>query len=152
MIDYKKLKKLREETGVSVSLCRKALEESTNDFDAAKKKIAEWGTNETLKKSSRKTIEGAIFSYVHHNKKLSSFVELRCETDFVCRNNEFQKLGTELAMQVASTEAKTVDELLDQEYIREPEKKIKDLIKEVVLKTGENIQISRFMKWRLGQK
>lgn len=151
MIDYQKLKKLREETGVSFSLCKKALEETKNDIEKAKKKLNEWGAEKATEKQERATTQGAIFSYVHHNKKIASLVELMCETDFVSGNAEFQKLGMEIAMQVASLPVKNVKELETQEYIRDPGKKISDLIKESVLKFGENIKIGRILRWTLGE-
>ena len=149
MLDYNKLKQLRTETGVSFSLCKKALEETGNDTAAAKKKLNEWGIKKATEKSKRETGDGAIFAYVHHNKRVASLLELKSETDFVSGNEEFQKLGQELAMQVASITSKTVEELMDQEYIRDPGKKINELIKEAILKFGENIKIARFVRWEL---
>lgn len=151
MVDYTKLKLLREETGVSFTLCKKALEETENNIEAAKKKLSEWGAERVGEKATRSTSQGAIFNYVHHNKKVASLVELKCETDFVSENSEFQKLGTELAMQAASVPATGVESFLLQEYIREPSKKIGDLIKEAVLKFGENIKITRLLRWQLGE-
>lgn len=150
MYDIKKLKTLRDETGISFSLCKKALEESKNNIESAKKLLTKWGADKAKDKQSRTTSQGAIFSYVHHNKKITAMVELLCETDFVSGNIEFQTLGQELAMQVASIEADNVEELLKQEYIRDPSKKIEDLLKDAVLKFGENIKISRFIRWTLG--
>lgn len=147
MYDIKKLKQLREETGISFSLCKKALEESKNDLKDANKLLNKWGIAKAKDKSSRNTGTGIIFSYVHHNKKVASLIQLACETDFVSGNKEFQSLGQELAMQVASIRAETNDEFLNQEYIRDPSKKISDLIKEAVLKFGENIKIIKFMRW-----
>lgn len=149
-MDINLLKKLRKQTGVSFSLCKKALEESKNNIDQAKKLLTKWGAEKIVDKSGRSTSQGALFSYVHHNKKIAVVLELLCETDFVSSNVEFQRLGTELAMQVASIPAENTDELLKQEYIRDPSKKIEDLIKDAVLKFGENIKISRFVKWNLG--
>lgn len=151
MIDYKKLKKLREETGVSFSLCKKALEETKNDMAEAKKLLTKWGASKATEKADRETGQGGIFSYTHHNNKVSSLVELQCETDFVSENKEFQTLGKELAMQAASVKAGVLDEFLEQEYIRDPEKKIKDLLKDAVLKFGENIKISRLVRWQVGE-
>lgn len=151
MIDYKKLKNLREETGVSFSLCKKALEESKNDLDKAKKILIKWGAEKAEEKAERETKQGGIFSYTHHNNRISSLVELQCETDFVSGNKEFQHLGKEVAMQVASVKSKDLNELMDQEYIREPGKKIKDLLKEAVLKFGENIKITRVVRWQVGE-
>ena len=149
MLDYNKLKQLRTETGVSFSLCKKALEETENDIAVAKKKLNEWGVKKASEKSERETGDGAIFAYVHHNKRVASLLELKSETDFVSGNQEFRALGTELAMQVASIPSKTVEELLDQEYIRDPSKKISDLIKEAILKFGENIKVARFVRWEI---
>jgi len=150
-IDYAKLKQLREETQVSFSLCKKALEETDNDIDSAKKKLNEWGIAKAGKKADRATNAGGIFSYVHHNKKVASMVELQSETDFVSGNVDFQKIGAELAMQVASFKAKDVAELLAQNYLREPDKTIEAFLQEAILKFGENIQIARFQRWELGE-
>ena len=147
MYDIKKLKQLRQNTGVSFSLCKKALEESKNDLVKAKKLLSLWSGDKASSKAERKTSAGAIFSYVHHNKKVASLVELASETDFVSGNREFQALGQELAMQAASIPAETVGDFLSQEYIRDPAKKVSDLIKEAVLKFGENIKVNRIMRW-----
>jgi elongation factor Ts len=149
-LDLVKLKDLRERSGVSFALCKKALEETNNDIDKAAKKLIELAGAKIAEKSTRATSAGGIFSYVHHNKKVASLVELVSETDFVSGNSEFQKLGSELALHIASMPTKTVDELLEQEYVRDPSKKIKDLIKDAVLKFGENIKVTRFQRWELG--
>ncbi len=151
MIDYQKLKKLREETGVSFLVCKKALEDCDNNLTEAKKKLVQEGGEKITEKSKTTTAEGAIFSYLHHNKKIASLVELRCQTDFVSKNSDFQRLGRELAMQVASIPPKTVNDLLNQQYIRDQEKKISDLLKEAVLRFGENIKVLRFIRWKLGE-
>jgi elongation factor Ts len=150
-LDFELLKQLRAETGVSFSLCKKALEESKNNIEEAKKKLAEWGIKKAADKADREAGQGGIFSYVHHNKKVASLLELRSETDFVSGNSEFQQLGAELAMQVASVPAKDTEEFLAQNYIREPGKTIKDLIQDAVLKFGENIKIARIIRWELGE-
>lgn len=150
-LDVKKLKILREETGVSFSLCKKALEETNNDIEKAKKRLTELAGKKIGEKATRTASQGGIFSYVHHNGKIASLVELRSETDFVSGNAEFKKLGQELAMQIASVYAEDVRKLLETEYIRDPSKKINDLIKEAILKFGENVQIARFQKWQLGE-
>lgn len=149
MYDISKLKTLRKDTGVSFSLCKKALEETNNNLIEAKKLLNQWGADKVKDKAERKTNAGAIFSYVHHNKKIASLVELVCETDFVSENKEFQNLGQEIAMQVASLKADNIENLLKQEYIRDSNKKINDLIKEAVLKFGENIKINKIIRWEI---
>ncbi|MDO8497493.1 MAG: elongation factor Ts [bacterium] len=151
MVNISKLKQLREETGISFSLCKKALEETKNNVEEAKKKLQEWGIEKASEKSSRITSQGGIFSYVHHNKKIASLVELQSETDFVSGNAEFQKLGVEIAMQVATFRAADVEELMKQEYIRDAGKTIEQLVKDAVLKFGENIKVSRIARWQLGE-
>jgi len=148
-IAIQKLKTLRNKTAISIALCKKALEETNNDLIKAEKILTQWGAEKISDKQSRTTTQGGIFSYVHHNRKIAALVELLCETDFVAANPDFQKLGTELAMQVASLPAKDVKTLLIQEYIRDPSKKVGDLIKEAVLKFGENIKTGKFIRWSL---
>jgi elongation factor Ts len=152
MVDISKLKQLREETGISFALCKKALEATNNNIGKAKAKLNEWGTEKMTEKSTRSTSEGGIFAYIHHNKKIASLIELLCETDFVANNKDFQNLGQEIAMQLASMPAKTTEELMKQEYIRDPSRKVENLIKEAVLKFGENIKIGKMVRLVLGVK
>lgn len=151
MVDYSLLKELRLQTKVSFSLCKKALEETGNDLEKSKVLLKKWGAEKADAKASRKTKAGGIFSYLHHNKKIGSLIELQSETDFVSRNSDFQNLGAELAMQSASIPAENVQEFLTQQYVREPEKTVESLIKEAILKFGENIKIARIARWELGE-
>ncbi len=151
MIDIKKLKTLRRKTDISLAMCKKALEQSKNDIKKAEEFLIKWGAEKISEKKDRTTNQGAIFSYVHHNKKIATLVEILCETDFVSNNRDFQKLGTELAMQLAFCDAKKIENLLEQEYIRDPSKKVNDIFKEAAAKFGENIKIGRFLRWSLGE-
>ena len=92
-------------------------------------------------KSDRSTEAGYVFSYVHFNGKVGALVKMACETDFVAQTEDFQKLGREVAMQVASMRPETVAELLAQDYLRDSSKTIDGLIKALSGKTGENIKI-----------
>ncbi len=150
-LDLKTLKKLREETGVSFSVCKKALEEADNDVEKAKKLLSKWGEKKAADKADRATGQGVIATYVHHNKKVAAVVELDCETDFVSGNDEFRHLASEIAMQVATMNPETVEELLKQDYIRDTSKTIDGLLKGAVLKFGENTKISRIMRWEIGR-
>ncbi len=150
-IDYTKLKQLREETGVSFSYCKKALEETGNDIEKAKDKLNEWGAEQAAKKSDRVAEQGGIFSYVHHNKKMAAMVELRCETDFVGGNEEFQTLGKEFAMHVAAMNPDDMEGFMKQAYVRDSSKTIEQIIKDSILKFGENIKVVRFVRWGLGE-
>lgn len=149
MLNLNKIKKLRQETGISIALCKKAIEQSRGNLEKARKLLNQWGIEKVKDKANRSTAQGAIFAYVHHNKKIASLIEILCETDFVARNNKFQNLGQELAMQIASSDAKSSDDLLNQEYIRDPNIKISDLIKDAILKFGENIKIGKFTRFEI---
>ena len=139
-INIEDIKKLRAETGAGIADCRQALEE-TGDYKVAKEWLRKKGIEKAAKKAEREVKAGQVFSYVHHTGRLGSMVALACETDFVAKTDDFQKLGRELALQVASTQPESVEVLLEQEYIRDPSKKISELIKEVIGKLGENIRV-----------
>ncbi len=148
-MDTAKLKQLREETGVSFSLCKKALEEGGNDIEKAKKLLQEWGIEKAASKGDRETKEGAVFSYIHHNKKIGVLVSLNCETDFVAKNSDFEDLGKHIAGQIAFLKPKDNETLLKSESIREPGKTIENLIKENILKMGENITLNEFTRFEI---
>jgi len=151
-ITIETIKTLREKTGAGVMEAKKALEESAGDEKKAVAWIQKHGLMRLKSKKDRKAQEGMISSYVHQGGKVAALVELACETDFVARTEEFSNLARELAMQVASMEPKDVKELLAQEYIRDPLKTIEQLIAEVVSKTGEKIEVRRFVRWEMGKK
>jgi len=102
MISIDEIKQLRQETDVSVSECKKALEEAKGDFEKAKEILRKWGRDLAGKKSSREAREGIIESYIHSNKKIGVLLDLRCETDFVARSKDFQKLAHEICLQIAA--------------------------------------------------
>ena len=149
--DIELLKKLRNETQVSLADCRRALEETENNYEKAKEWLRKHGIEKAEKKSERETSQGVIECYIHQNGKIGSMVEVLCETDFVARTEEFKKLAREIAMQVAAMKAKDIESLLKQEYIRDSSKTIQDLIKEAIAKIGENITIKRFNRLELGK-
>lgn len=196
-ISMEDVKKLREKTGAGIVDCKKALEETKGNMEEAIDLLRKKGLAQAQKKSSRTTKEGVIGYYIHHNNKLASLVELRCETDFVAKTDDFKRLAEELSMQVAATGPKFVKiedvpeevinkekeiireqlknekkpenviekiiegriqkfyeeaVLLEQPFIRDDKKKIKELIAEVIAKTGENIQVARFVRLQLGEE
>ncbi len=144
------LKKLRAETSAGVSDCRQALEDSGGDYEKAKKLVMERSTAKAAKKADRETGSGLVESYVHGGK-VGVLVELRCETDFVARTDEFKALAHEVALQVAAMNPKDVKELLESAYIRDPKLTIEALIKQTIGKLGENITLGRFSRLALGE-
>lgn len=101
-IDAKTVMALRKKTGAGMMDCKKALIETQGDEEKAIDLLRAKGMKKAEKKAGRATKEGLIGSYVHHNGKLATLVELLCETDFVARNSEFQELARKLAMHVAA--------------------------------------------------
>lgn len=150
-ISISQIKKLREQTGAGVMDTKRALEESGGNFEKAKEFLKEQGVGISRKKTERETTQGLVVSYIHNNNRVGGLVEVNCETDFVARTEDFKYLCHELAMQVAAMNPSDVVELLEQEYIREPAKKISDLVLEVIAKTGENIVLKRFVRYELGE-
>lgn len=102
-ITTEQIKELREETGVSVMQCKKALEESEGDIEKARVILKKASSKSASKKADRKLGAGVISSYIHAGSTVGSMVELLCETDFVAKNEEFKELAREIAMQVAAT-------------------------------------------------
>lgn len=143
------IKKLREETGVAIIRIREVLEEVGGDEKKALVILKKEGVEKAAKREGRETSEGKVFVYSHHTGKVVGVVELLCETDFVAKNELFETLGRDIAMQIASMGE---EKILDQEFIKDPSKKISDLIKEVIAKTGENVRIGRAFRVELGKQ
>lgn len=150
-VDIVLLKKLRNETGISLADCRKALEETSNNYEKALEWLKKHGLEKAEKKSDRVTAQGLIESYIHQNGRVGVMVELLCETDFVARTEDFKNLAHEISMQVAAMNPQDVEGLLKQEYIRDPSKTIDNLIKTTIAKLGENIVVRRFQRFSIGE-
>ena len=187
------IKQLREETGFGVMDCKKALEEAGGSLEKAREILKRRGAEIVAKKSTRRTKEGIIASYVHTGGKIGVLVEINCETDFVARNELFQDFAKNICLQVVAakplcvkkeeipqsviserkkwweeetkdipleerekilteklTEFSKEHVLLNQPFIKEPEKTISDYLNETIARIGENIAIRRFVCFELG--
>jgi elongation factor Ts len=102
MATTEEIKKLRDETGVSVMQCKKALEEAGGDVEKAKVILRKISASIASKKADRTLGAGAACAYTHAGNQVVGAVVLACETDFVSKNEEFQKLGYDIAMHVAA--------------------------------------------------
>ena len=100
-IDPQTVKELRERTGAGFMDCKRALEETGGDLEQAVTLLRERGVAAAAKKAGRDAREGQVSSYIHAGGRLGVLIEVNSETDFVARNEEFQKLVRDLAMQVA---------------------------------------------------
>lgn len=149
-VDINDLKKLREDTGAGVADVRSALEEASGDIAKAKELLKQKGLDKALSKGERAVKSGLVEVY-SHSGRVGVLVELLCETDFVAKTEDFKNLAHELALQVASMKPDSVEQLLSQEYIRDNSQTIDQLVKSVIGKLGENIQIVRFERVALGE-
>ncbi|MGI6776050.1 MAG: translation elongation factor Ts [Patescibacteria group bacterium] len=140
------VKELRSLCGAGVSDCQKALREANGDVKKALTILRKQGQEIAAKKAEREAREGVVAAYVHANQKIGAMVALSCETDFVARTGEFKNLAYELAMQVAAMAPTSIEELLAQEYIRDPQIKVGELIAQTVGKIGENIKVKEFVR------
>lgn len=147
-INIELIKKLREETGVAIIRIREVLEEVGGDEKKALVILKKEGLAKAEKREGRETSEGKIFVYAHHTGKVVGLVELLCETDFVAKTEVFESVGRDLAMQVASMGAKDLDK---QDFVKDGSKKVSDLVKEVIAKTGENVRIGQVFRVELGK-
>jgi elongation factor Ts len=167
------IRRLREETSCGVIDCKKALEEAKGDFSKAKELLRKRGLEMAAKKSDRVAKEGRVEAYIHNGNKIGVVVEVNCETDFVARSEDFCKFTRDIALHIAAVSPKYIKKedipadvlakeadkeayikancLLAQAYVKEPSKSIQDLLNELVSKIGENILISRFVRYKVGE-
>jgi elongation factor Ts len=101
-ITAEKVKDLRERTGIGMMECKSALKESGGDIDKAIEILRKKGHARAQAKASREASQGSIGAYIHMNGRIGVLVEVNCESDFVARNEEFQTLVKEIAMQIAA--------------------------------------------------
>ncbi len=189
------IKELRGKTQAGMLDCKKALQETDGDMEQAIELLRKKGIAKAAKKMDREVTEGIVTSYIHSNAKIGVLLELRCNTDFVAKNDDFKQLAYDLAMQVAAADPlyiapedvpedviekekgiyseqmkqegkpenvieKIVDGkikkfyteicLLEQPFIKDNERIIKDIIKEKITTYGENIEVGRFTRYQIG--
>lgn len=147
MVTINQIKQLRKEAGVSISECKRALEEAKGDIEKAREILKKWGRSSAQKKAERETRQGIVDSYIHSNKKIGVLLELNCETDFVAKSPDFQQLSHELCLQIAAMGEDLP--LLEQPWIKDESKTIQELVNEYIAKLGENIIIKRFIKYQI---
>lgn len=109
MVSMELIQKLRGQTGAGIIDVKKALEESAGDYDKALDLLRKRGEAVALKKSARDASEGMMFSYIHMGR-IGVLLELNCETDFVARTEDFQLLGKDICMQIASMSPRYLSE------------------------------------------
>ncbi len=148
-IDLKLVKKLREASGIGMLECKKAIEESGNDYDKAVEILRKKGYEKAKSKSSRSTNQGIVDSYIHTNNRIGVIIELACETDFVSKNEDFLQLSKDLCMQIAAMSPKYISSADVPADVLEKEK---DIFREQMKNSGkpENI-IEKIVEGKLGK-
>ena len=176
-ISAQAVKALREETGAGILECRNALVASEGDPKKAKAWLEERGLKKAEKVTGREAKQGLIETYVHQGR-VGAMVEISCETDFVARTEDFQKLAKDVALHIAGLSPRyiVVEEipeaeheearhehgenikryyeenvLMHQTFVRDSKVTISDLITQAKAKLGENIVIRRFARYELGK-
>ena len=143
------IKKLRETTGSGMLDCKKALAESNDDLDAAVKWLREKGILKAQKKQDRETNEGVI-SLFNHDASLTNFTlcKIKCETDFVAKNDIFLSFANELTKAIHGSEnIKKSGVFEDISSILINEKELNSALTDLISKIGENIQIISYKKY-----
>ncbi len=157
---------LRDQTGAGIMDCKEALEKADGSLENAVIVLREKGVASVAKRVSRTTNEGVIETYLHTGGRVGAMVELGCETDFVARTEEFQKLAHDIAMQVAAMGPVYVDRdeieegddrppaqisLMQQPFIKNSSSSVGDMVKELAGRVGENIRVVRFTRLAVGE-
>lgn len=183
------IKALRDETGISVMQCKKALEEAGGDMEKARVILKKKRSEAAEKKSDRELGAGTVGVYTHNTNTVAAMVLLACETDFVSKNPEFIELAKDIAMHVAAmnpkyikrdevdaaamsaAEAVFADEikdkpaemqekimagklaayfkdqiLLEQDFVKNPDTTIAEMVNGAVQKFGENVSVARITR------
>ena len=194
-ISAKQVKELRDRTGAGMMDCKKALQETGGDTEAAIDLLRSKGEAKVAKRAGRSADEGTVASYIHHGGRIGVLVELNCETDFVANTDRFRSLARNVAMHVAATDPLAVETgevdpavvdreraifteqveregkpehirdrivqgklakfyrervLVEQTYIKDPDRTVGELITEVSARTGEKIRVARFSRFQVG--
>ena len=147
MISASQVKELREKTGAGMMDCKKVLTETDGDMEKAIELLRERGIAKAAKKSDRIAAEGLVTTYISEDGKVGAAVEVNAETDFVAKNEEFKSFVADVAKQVALKAPKSVEELLAQTSITEPDKTVQEVLTNKIATIGENMSIRRFERF-----
>ena len=148
-ISAQQVKELRDRSGVGMMDCKKALVESDGDIDKAFDYLRKSGVAKAQKKEGRDAKEGLIISDISSDGKFGTLLELNCETDFVANTDDFKSLGNDIIKHIKKSEFSELDDILNENFINDKNKNVKDIITDAVGRLGENIVLSRFCKYKV---
>ena len=165
-VDVQLVRALRAQPGAGIMDCKEALEKSDGDMEKATQALREKGVASAGKRVGKDTNEGVIETYLHTGGRVGAMVELGCETDFVARTEEFQKLAHDIAMQIAAMGPVYIDKdeiedgatrppaqisLMQQPFIKNASSSVGEMVTELAGKVGENIRVVRFTRLAVGE-
>ena len=165
-ISADRVKELRGQSGAGIMDCKNALLEAEGEIEKALQILKERSLFIVEKKANRSVTQGIIEAYIHTGGRIGAMIEVNCETDFVARTDEFKELAHLLAMQVAAQCPQFISKeevpegagmepqeacLLLQPCIKCPDRSIQDIIAETIASVGENIKVSRFARFEIGE-
>ncbi len=148
-VSPEQVKKLREISGAPMMECKRALDEAQGDLEQAFTVLRKRGVAAAAKKAGRATSEGVVGSYIHAGGKIGVLVEVNCETDFVARNEEFQQLAHDLAMQICATDPRFIRK---EDVTAEALQREKEVLRAQAAATGkpQNV-LDRIVEGKLGK-
>ena len=166
-VSLEAIKALREKTSASINDVRAALESADGNETKALELLRARGAAIAQTRQGRATGQGRVEAYVHHDGRIGALVEVDCETDFVARTPEFQQFCRDVAMHVAAMSPRYLQAgdvppaeqpgdvaalcLLEQPFVKDQGTTVKDLLKALIAKTGENVVVRRFAKFGIGE-
>lgn len=150
MVSASQIKELRDQTGISMSQCKQALEQAGGDLPKALEILRSQGAAIASSKAGRNLGAGRLGSYFHTTGTIGVMVEVACETDFVGKTADFQKLADDLAMHIAGFNPADVAELLAQPHLKDSARTVTQVVNDAIQKLGERIEIVRFARFQVG--
>lgn len=144
------VKQLRDKTNCGFMDCKKALQETQGDLEAAVTYLRQKVIAVATKRAERATSEGAVWSFVSEDAQTGVLLEVNCESDFVAKTDSFQAFGEALAAQIAQTAPADLDALLTQPWQGKPGQTVQEYLTELIGQIGENIRVRRFARFAGG--
>ena len=149
MVSAEKIKSLRDKTGISIMICKKALESAEGDETKALEWLKKQGVEMAESKTQRTTKDGLIEAYIHSGGRVGVILELKSETDFVSKNPLFKEVAHNVAMHIAASSPENIDALLQQPYIKDASVTVGGYLNSIVQKFGEKIELARFERFEI---
>jgi elongation factor Ts len=144
------VKNLRNKTNCGFMDCKKALQETGGDVEAAVDYLRQKGIAVASKRAERATSEGTVWAYLDPQASTGVLLEVNCESDFVAKTAAFQQFGEALAAQIAAAAPADLEALLAQPYQPQPKLTVQDYLNEIIGQLGENIRVQRFARFADG--